>query len=83
LMNLRKLSLKIPNDIALIGFDDVLYFSFTQPSVSAIDQPVERIGEKAIDLLLRQIEKNEILPHERSVYLPVDIIIRESSIKPL
>lgn len=82
LMCLRKLSLKVPNDIALIGFDDVLYFSFTQPSISAIDQPVERIGEKAFDLLLKQIEKNEILPHERSIYLPVDIIIRESSIKP-
>ena len=82
LMNLRKLSVKVPNDVALIGFDDVLYFSFTQPSISAIDQPVERIGEKAFDLLLRQIEKNELLPHERSVYLPVDIIIRESSIKP-
>lgn len=82
LMCLRKLSLKIPNDIALIGFDDVLYFGFTQPSVSAIDQPVERIGERAFDLLLRQIEKSKILPHERSVYLPVDIIIRESSIKP-
>jgi LacI family transcriptional regulator len=82
LMSLRMLSLKIPNDIALIGFDDLQHFEFTQPSISAIDQPVERIGEEAFDLLLKQIEKNEIPMNERSVYLPVVIIIRESSIKP-
>lgn len=82
LMSLKKLSLSIPKDIVLIGFDDVLYFNFTNPTVTAIDQPVELIGEKAFDLLLKQIEKKEILSEERSVILPVDIIIRESSIKP-
>jgi LacI family transcriptional regulator len=81
LMSLRKLSLKIPNDIALIGFDDLQYFEFTQPSISAIDQPVERIGEEAFDLLLKQIEKKEIALEDRTVVLPVDLIIRESSIK--
>jgi LacI family transcriptional regulator len=83
LLNFRKLSVSIPKDIALIGFDDVLYFNFTQPSVTAIDQPIELIGEKAFDLLLKQIEKKEILQKEQSIVLPVDIVIRESSIKPL
>jgi LacI family transcriptional regulator len=81
LLILRKLSVRVPSDIALIGFDDVLYFNFTQPSVTAIDQPVELIAEKAFDMLLKQIEKTEIPLHEQSVCLPVDIIIRESSIK--
>lgn len=80
---LRKLSVKIPDDIALIGFDDVVYFGFTQPSVSAIEQPIDRISERAFELLLKQIEKAEIKPHEKSVLLPVDIIIRESSVKPV
>lgn len=81
LIALRKLSLNIPNDIALIGFDDMLYFSFTQPSVSAIAQPIELIGEKAFDLLLRQINHEEISTEELMVKLPVEIIIRESSTK--
>ena len=80
---LRKLSIRIPEEIALIGFDDVLYFGFTRPSISAIEQPVDRISEAAFELLLKQIDKKSIKPHERSVFLPVDIIIRESSVKPL
>ena len=78
---LRKLSVRIPEDVALIGFDDVLYFGFTQPSISAIRQPVDRISENAFQLLLRQIEKEQIQEENRSVLLPVDIIIRESSTK--
>ncbi len=81
LMALRKLSLSTPHDIALIGFDDMLYFSFTQPSVSAIAQPIEQIGEKAFDLLLRQLSGEEITTKERLVKLPVELIIRDSSTK--
>lgn len=80
---LRKLSLQVPRDIALIGFDDVLYFSFTQPSVSAIEQPVNRISEKSFELLMKQINKKEIPDNERKIILPVDILIRESSIKTI
>jgi len=83
LKHLRNLSIKVPEQIALIGFDDVVYFGFTQPSVTAISQPVDSICEKAFDLLLRQIERSEISLHERTVTLPVDIIIRESSIKSI
>jgi DNA-binding LacI/PurR family transcriptional regulator len=80
-MALRKLSLSPPHDIALIGFDDMLYFSFTQPSVSAIAQPIDQIGEKAFDLLLRQINRENIATEERLVKLPVELIIRDSSTK--
>lgn len=78
----RQFSVRIPDDLALIGFDDVSYFGFTKPSVSAIAQPIDMICEHAFDLLFRQIEKQEIRQNELSVQLPVEIRIRESSIKP-
>lgn len=81
MLNLRKLSIDIPRQVAIMGFDDVSIFSFTRPSISVIAQPIERISEVAFDLLLRQIEGNGIPESEKSVKLPVDIIIRESSIK--
>jgi len=77
---LRKLSVKIPDETALIGFDDTIYFDYTQPSISAIEQPIDNISEAAFRILLKQLEKKQ--PHETEhVRLPVDIIIRESSIK--
>ena len=81
LMHLRELSVKIPSEVALIGFDDVLYFDFTNPSVTAIEQPVDSISEHAFDLLLKQIQKVEISMEERSVCLPININIRESTVK--
>lgn len=78
---LRSLSLRIPEDVLLAGFDDVIYFSFTQPTVTTIAQPIEQISKFAFDLLIRQIEKQEIPDHQRKIFLPVDILIRESSVK--
>ncbi len=83
LLNLRKLSIDIPKQIAIMGFDDVSFFSFNKPSISVIAQPIERISEVAFDLLLRQIDGNKIAEGEEAVKLPVEIIIRESSIKSL
>ncbi|HSV87857.1 MAG TPA: LacI family DNA-binding transcriptional regulator, partial [Bacteroidales bacterium] len=82
MINLNKLSVEIPKQVALIGFDDVSYFRLTNPSVSVIAQPIEKISETAFDLLLRQIEGNTNAETVFSVKLPVEIIIRESSIKP-
>ncbi len=79
---LRKLSVRIPEEIALVGFDDVSYFEFTRPSVTAIEQPIEKLCEHAFDLLYRQINNQEIPENERSVRLSVHLNIRESSLKP-
>lgn len=77
---LRKLSVRIPEETALIGFDDTVYFDYTQPSISAIEQPVEKISETAFRILLGQLNKKQEIKPENLV-LPVDIIIRESSVK--
>jgi LacI family transcriptional regulator len=82
LKHLRERSVSIPGDIALIGYDDVSYFGFTQPSISAIAQPIDKICEHTFDLLFRQIEKQEIPFEERTILLPLEIRIRESSVKP-
>ncbi len=81
LKSLKELSVKIPDDISLIGFDDVLYFGLIQPSVSVIAQPIDLISEKAFNLLLKQINNEKVPQDERSVKLPVDIILRDSSVK--
>lgn len=79
LLTLKKLKIDVPDQISIIGFDDLLYFNFTQPSITAINQPVMDIGEKSFNLLIEQIEhKNKKLPI-KSYQLPVELIVREST----
>lgn len=78
---LSKLAVQVPQRVALVGFDDVFHFDFTRPSVTAVEQPIDRISEKAFSLLLRQINGERVPPHEWSVFLSVDLIVRESSVR--
>lgn len=81
LQTLKNLNIKVPGDILLIGFDDMQYYSFTQPSISAISQPIELIGEKAFELLIKQINKSTEKEQKNNIVFDTDLIIRESTIK--
>ena len=48
-----------PEDISLIGFDDLLISNIVRPSLYTIVQPMERMGVKAVELLMKRIEKQE------------------------
>ena len=48
--------LKIPEDISLLSFDDQPYFELLSPPISAIRQPIEAMGKKAVEILLGLIE---------------------------
>ncbi len=78
---LRKFNIDIPNRVGLVCFDDVPYFNFMNPAVTAISQPVDDISSLAFELLLKLLkdEKNEI--KDKVHFLPVELIIRESTIK--
>ncbi|HTW79816.1 MAG TPA: LacI family DNA-binding transcriptional regulator [Terracidiphilus sp.] len=52
---LQKLSIAIPQSIALLGFDDFDLASTVRPSISVIQQPVEDIGRKAAQILFEQL----------------------------
>ncbi|MFO7998343.1 MAG: LacI family DNA-binding transcriptional regulator [Bacteroidales bacterium] len=80
LLSLRKLNLDIPGEVALAGFDDMPWFALTRPSVTAVRQPLETIGEQAFNLLKRQMNQTDRKGMEASVHLPVELIIRESSV---
>jgi LacI family transcriptional regulator len=55
---LQKLGLQIPEDVALLGFDDFDLATTLRPAVSVVNQPVEAIGAQAAELLFRQLLSN-------------------------
>jgi len=56
LAELRRRSLRVPDDIALIGFDDAEWMQTTWPSITAVAQPVQAIAQRAMGLLLARVE---------------------------
>lgn len=70
-------SIAVPDEIALIGYDDVPYASSTIVPLSSIRQPSALIGETAVDLLLRSVE-NPAAPPEQVVFAP-ELVVREST----
>jgi LacI family transcriptional regulator len=76
--------LKIPDDVAIVGFSNWFFSSLMDPPLSSVDQPGFEMGQEAAKLLIRQIEKQDkddldIDPETK--ILKTRLIIRESSLK--
>jgi DNA-binding LacI/PurR family transcriptional regulator len=57
LETIHTMGLKIPQDIAIIGFDDMIWSSSLSPSLTAVRQPAWEIGKRAGELLIQRIEE--------------------------
>lgn len=75
---IRQQNLRIPDDVALIGFTDDVHACYMTPQLSAIEDQSRLMGERACQLLLRQIAGDTRVYRE---IVPQKIIIRGSSAK--
>ncbi len=73
---IRNKGLSIPEDISIIGFDDIPQASVTYPKLTTVKQPLEQMGREAVKLLLEQIEQPE--KPVRRVTLATALIKRDS-----
>lgn len=76
--------LRIPEDVAVVGFSNWFFSSLMDPPLSSVDQPGFEMGQEAAKLLIRQIEvkdKNNDEPIAETKLLKTRLIIRASSIK--
>ena len=70
---------RVPEDVAVIGFDDIPIASYFNPSITTIAQPKYDIGALAMKQLLKQIKTGSKDP--KKIVLEHDLIIRESTVK--
>jgi LacI family transcriptional regulator len=73
---LKEAGLNVPADISVIGFDNIELGQHFIPSISTVDIDKEKMGMKAVDMLLDRINKKTTEP-ERLVF-PVSLLIRDS-----
>jgi LacI family sucrose operon transcriptional repressor len=72
----RKLGKRIPEDVKLVGYDDVLLASLTSPQITTIRQPLDKMSELAVQLLESLIQGESVKVEN---CLPVELIERETT----
>ncbi len=78
--SLKTMGKRIPEDIAVMGFDDTAIAQHTVPSLSSVRRPVEKQAHEAIDLLLKIMKKE--IPYQPGFHeIQTDVVIRESTVK--
>jgi DNA-binding LacI/PurR family transcriptional regulator len=75
---LKELNIRVPDDISIIGNDDIYYAKMFPIPLTTIRAPQQEIGIMAAEILIRNIESPTILPIER-VILETEFIVRQSS----
>lgn len=80
---MREYKINVPEDILIAGFSNEPFTQFLEPPMSTVDQCPIQMGEKAAEIFLNKIRKNEPLEKENHIILKPEFIIRQSSIKKL
>ena len=70
--------MRVPDDIALIGYDDIDFASAAVVPLSSIRQPAALIGYTAVDLLLKEADGADGAERERVIFQP-ELVVRGST----
>lgn len=73
-------NLRVPEDVTVIGFDDVEHTTMLHPNITTIAQPCYELGRESVHLLYAQMQQKKEFP--RQMILAHRLIVRESSAPP-
>lgn len=68
--------LKVPEDISVVGFDDLLFSGFMTPALTTVRRPIEAMSREGASRLLAFIEKKQV--EKETVYFHTELVIRDS-----
>jgi LacI family transcriptional regulator, repressor for deo operon, udp, cdd, tsx, nupC, and nupG len=73
----RRLGLDVPGDVSVVGFDDSALMTCTDPPLTTVRQPIEMMGQAAVDQLVNQIEGSGVQPDE--LLFEPELVVRGST----
>ncbi|PYE50570.1 LacI family DNA-binding transcriptional regulator [Deinococcus yavapaiensis] len=73
------LGLRVPEDLSIVGFDDIHAAAVTDPPLTTVRQPLEEIGQAAVQLLIQLTRGQSADPHVR---FPATLVTRGSTAPP-
>lgn len=73
----RSRGLRIPDDISILGYDDIPQAELVRPALTTVRQPLEHMGRVATQMLLDMLKKPEL--HPNRIELPTELVVRSST----
>lgn len=74
---LSELSVKVPEQVRITGFDNGKYATLLNPTLTTVEQPCEEIGRVAVKTMMTRLANPDLPPME--ILLDCELIVRESS----
>jgi DNA-binding LacI/PurR family transcriptional regulator len=68
--------LRVPDDVSVIGYDDIPLASYTVPRLTTVAQPAREIGRIAVERLVARLQDEEVPATQER--LPVSLVVRDS-----
>ena len=81
LMALAKRNIRIPEDIAIVGFTNSLLTDIFHPPLSSVRQPAFEMGQVAMEMLIQIIESKHPITRYETKVLNTELTVRASSVK--
>ena len=76
---IKEHGLKIPEDIAVVGFDDIPIAAYFDPPLTTVRQPQQELGMRGAALLMNRVKMSEKRVEAQNIILDAQLIVRESS----
>jgi LacI family transcriptional regulator len=77
-----RLGLRVPDDLSIVGFDDVPVAGYLAPPLTTVRQPIAEMGRRATAALIDLLEGHTDTPQDASLVLHPELVIRASSAPP-
>lgn len=74
---IKQINLKIPQDVGVVGFDDIFVSQYLNPPLTTVHVNIEEVGRRAAELLLKKMQTTNNIPAS-VVHIPTELILRES-----
>ena len=75
---LRELGLSVPDDVSVVGFDDIPLTEFVPTPLTTVRVPKFRMGQLAAEMLIRHVEAHAVLPPQKA-FLEAELVVRAST----
>jgi LacI family transcriptional regulator len=76
----RQRGLRLPEDLSIVGYDDVMYATIVTPALTTVRQPLAEMGRTAVHFVVRLLEAQHL--GSQQIELPTRLVVRQSTAPP-